>query len=107
MVSEGLGGMSDARRCEFCAKPLVGRDPRARFCDDKCRAKGWKARTGYGVVERRVRTVARRTSRRAPDLRISYRRAVDAMCHYPGAERKLRALLTDKQRAHLDGTADA
>lgn len=71
-----------------CANPACRRplDPErvinygAKTCDAACRAAAWKARTGYGrQTGRKGRANARQPRRRTPDLRVSYRKAVDVL----------------------------
>lgn len=59
-----------------CDVLMEGRDPEARFCTPRCRARDWKARTGYGR-QSAVRT-PRRANASGPSIRISYLRALDA-----------------------------
>lgn len=50
-----------------CGTSLEGRDPRARYHDAACRARGWKAETGYGRQdEPQVRANASSAARLTP-----------------------------------------
>lgn len=86
---------TSVRRCGYCEASLAGRDPRARYCDNKCRAAAHKARTRYGPqIVGEVRSSAlpassparnaermRERRRRGPirsDKRIAFSKAVTA-----------------------------
>lgn len=91
-----------SRRCAYCRRPLAEERRRdAEYCGSSCRARASEARPARKAKQSAQKRSRASQTRRSPDLRISYRKAVDAMMHYPGAEAKLRALLTDRQRAAL------
>lgn len=105
--------VSIVRTCACgCNTSLAGMRPEARYASDACRARAWKDRTGYADPRRRkAARNGRAQRRRAPDLRVSYRKALDALARYlqsigrPAARREaaelLEPLLTDRQREAL------
>ena len=104
-----LGDECDRRRCDVCSRPICDRKPTALVCGGSCRAKRSRSRRGVRYVAKAHSTPARRP-KRAPDMRISYSKAVEALADAapqplrPGrawAERVLRPLLTERQEQHL------
>jgi hypothetical protein len=99
-----------------CGAEFEPRQASHRFASSRCRARDWKRRNGY-VDPRRAakpskpyRNASQVRLRRKPDLRISYRRAVDALsAALDGASLDTRHrafaalsdLLTDRQRTAL------
>lgn len=93
---EGCGRSFEARR-------------RARFCSAACRSAAWKAQHGYSDPRKAAQASrnGKHGPNRKPDLRISYRKAVELPTpvfeHYANsssmADELLSSLLTDRQRA--------
>jgi hypothetical protein len=71
----------DVRRCACgCETSMVGRRPNASYATDACRSRAWKQRNRY--VDQRAGKPSRNANgapRRAPTLRVSYRKAVQAV----------------------------
>lgn len=119
-------------RCAYCREPLdPDRRLDAEYCDSSCRGRASElsksveqGRSRPGSAQKRSRAAQTRRSTRPPDLRISYRKAVDVVAgeltepHNPltesneayerrGLHARVRAaeilspLLTDRQRAAL------
>lgn len=66
-----------------CGERIVSTRPNARYASDACRSRAWKAKAGYRDPRRAqpYRNGSRRpdAARRKPSVRISYRKAVDAV----------------------------
>jgi hypothetical protein len=116
----------DERRCGWCGASLAGRRQGTKFCNEKHKMRKYRADLqvelrAAGLPTRLNLKTARATrtrhgdarKRRKPDLRVSYRKAVDAVAaelerfsssdvpQRQLAERALAPLLTDRQRAAL------
>lgn len=102
----------DDRRCPCggpdgsgCIESMAGVRPSAIYASAACRTRAWKRRTGY-VDQRHGKASrnARKRPPRRPSLRISYRKAVDAVTPYVGstdrAEAILQPLLSEKARRY-------
>ena len=116
------------KRCANCGEPLdPARRKDAGYCDSSCRARGSEKRKSrrrgkvrYGNAQKRSRAAQ---TRRKPELRISYLKAVDVVATYLVEEDRshgpltlkrvyadataasiLKPLLTDRQRAALNET---
>jgi hypothetical protein len=103
----------DQRRCEICRAPICDRRSDAHVCSGACSAEKSRRRRGVRYVAKHVHSGAASRPKRAPDMRISYSKALEALAAaapmpirlMPGARawarRILEPLLTDRQRAHL------
>lgn len=65
-----------------CGASLEDRNRKALYASDACRARGWKARTGYGPQRPRKDRANGRSRQRQPELRVSYRKTVDHLANW-------------------------
>lgn len=99
-----------------CGRSLEGRRPEARYATDKCRARHWKLRTGYGRADQQKGVRTAEAPRSGPSgLQVSYRKAVKRVAELLAvngwvqrrdaehvATLTLRAALPDRQRERLE-----
>jgi hypothetical protein len=111
--SESSRAAGSERLCACgCGESLEGKRPNARYRSDACRSRGWKGRAGYTDPRAaKPRRNGQRKAKRKPDLRISYRKALDALeeafaqygvdSPYVRARAVLRPLLSDAARREV------